>query len=139
MEKLVKHKHVKSIGVSNFTIPDLQILLSTCHIRPVVNQILMHPYVMAKQTPLLEYMESHQIIPEAYSALIPLTSKPGGPVDEPVQKIGERLGAKPEQVSVIWEDVVEMGREKSRRQEDHGRADDGFDAQVLLAYVRAKG
>jgi len=44
MEKLVKNGKVKSIGVSNCTIPLLYDLLAGCEIRPVYNQIESHPY-----------------------------------------------------------------------------------------------
>lgn len=47
-------------------------------------------------------MAAQHIVPEGYSTLIPLTSKPGGPVDKPVNKIAERLGVKPEQVLLAW-------------------------------------
>ncbi|WWC85463.1 uncharacterized protein L201_000326 [Kwoniella dendrophila CBS 6074] len=102
LEELKKLGYVKSIGVSNFTKEDLQELLSSCHIKPVVNQILLHPYVIKQQTPLLDYMSTHHIVPEGYSTLIPLTSKPNGPVDKPVNEIAKRLNVKPEQVLLAW-------------------------------------
>jgi diketogulonate reductase-like aldo/keto reductase len=64
--------------------------------------VLLHPYVISSTNPLLEYMESQNIVPEGYSTLIPLTSRPGGPVDKPVNKIAERLGIQPEQVLLAW-------------------------------------
>jgi diketogulonate reductase-like aldo/keto reductase len=45
MEELVDLKLVKSIGVSNFRINDLKEILSTCKIKPVVNQIEFNPYL----------------------------------------------------------------------------------------------
>ncbi|EIW71324.1 hypothetical protein TREMEDRAFT_67700 [Tremella mesenterica DSM 1558] len=102
MEALQKEGKVKSIGVSNFNIVQLGEILATCTIKPVVNQILLHPYVIATTTPLLEYMKTQNIVPEGYSTLIPLTSRPGGPVDEPVNAIAKRLGAKPEQILLAW-------------------------------------
>ena len=58
---------------------------------------------MIKETePLLAYMKDHHIVPEAYSALIPITQHPDGPVTEPVNKIAEELGKKPEQVLLAW-------------------------------------
>ncbi|GHJ83636.1 hypothetical protein NliqN6_0038 [Naganishia liquefaciens] len=101
-EKLKKEGLVKSIGVSNFTVKDLETLLKTANIKPVVNQILLHPYVIHQQTPLLEYMHEQNIAPEGYSSLIPLTSRQGGPVDKPVAEIGKRLKVEPEQVLLAW-------------------------------------
>ena len=51
---------------------------------------------------LLEFMTQQQIVPEGYSLLIPLTQKPGGPVDKPVNAIAQRLSVKPEQVLIAW-------------------------------------
>ncbi len=87
---------------TSFTVDNLKELLASCSVKPVVNQILLHPYVIRQTVPLLEYMAEQHIVPEGYSTLIPLTSKPGGPVDKPVEKIAERLGVKPEQVLLAW-------------------------------------
>ena len=81
---------------------ELKTLLASCTIKPVVNQILLHPYVIASTTPLLEYMAEQHIVPEGYSTLVPLTSKPGGPVDKPINKLAEKYGAKPEQILIAW-------------------------------------
>ncbi|TGA66320.1 aldo/keto reductase [Dichelobacter nodosus] len=58
---------LKAIGVSNFLISDLEFLFETCHIRPMVNQILLH----IGNTPfeLLKFCQQHQIVVEAYSPI----------------------------------------------------------------------
>lgn len=67
MEDAVKEGKVRSIGVSNFLVPDLENILSSCQIAPQVNQILSHP----GSTPftLIEYCVKHGIQPEAYSPI----------------------------------------------------------------------
>jgi len=102
MEEIREQGLVKSIGVSNFEVKDLAILLASAKVKPVANQILLHPYVYEQQRPILEYAAKHHIVIEAYSALIPITSLPGGPVDEPVHAIAERLHATPDQVLLAW-------------------------------------
>jgi alcohol dehydrogenase (NADP+) len=67
MEKLVELGLVKSIGVANFTRPQLDSLLSYATIKPVVNQIEMHPYL--SQVELLKYCKSKDIVVTAYSPL----------------------------------------------------------------------
>jgi len=102
MEEIYKLGYAKTIGVSNFSIEDLKVLLHSCSIRPVVNQILIEPYVIEYTQPLLDFMAHQHIVPEGYSCLRPLTSVPGGPVDKPMYAIAERLGLKPEQVLLAW-------------------------------------
>ncbi|KAJ7659604.1 Aldo/keto reductase [Mycena polygramma] len=101
MEDIQAHGLVKSIGVSNFEVADLAILLASAKVKPVANQILLHPYVVV-QLPILEYAAKHKIVIEAYSALIPVTTLPGGPVDAPVHAIADRLRVTDDQVLLAW-------------------------------------
>lgn len=89
MEQLVEDGLVKSIGkvyhvytqkeklitpllgVSNFTIPMLEELLKHCKIKPVVNQVEIHP--LLPQEELLEFCNKHGIALTAYCPL----SNPG--------------------------------------------------------------
>ena len=58
---------LKAIGVSNFLIEDIESLLETAKIKPMVNQILLH----ISNTPLelVEYCQGKDIIVEAYSPI----------------------------------------------------------------------
>ncbi|NTU73649.1 aldo/keto reductase [Candidatus Roizmanbacteria bacterium] len=67
MEKLVKKGLVKSIGVANVTTTMLIDLLSYANIKPVINQIELHPYT--SQDSLVEYCIGNQITVTAYSPL----------------------------------------------------------------------
>ncbi|KAF9548284.1 Aldo/keto reductase [Agrocybe pediades] len=102
MEGLKNAGLVKSIGISNFEIKDVEILLASAKIPPAVNQIILHPYVYKKQAPLLEYSAKKGILIEAYSPLIPVTQRPGGPVDVPVKAAAKRLGATEDQILLAW-------------------------------------
>ncbi|KAH9975425.1 NADP-dependent oxidoreductase domain-containing protein [Lactifluus volemus] len=64
MESIKNTGLAKSIGVSNFGINDLAILLASAKIRPAANQILLHSYVYVGQAPLLAYHVAHQEIPD---------------------------------------------------------------------------
>ncbi|KAJ7049535.1 Aldo/keto reductase [Mycena amicta] len=92
----------KSIGVSNFSVQDLTVLLASAKIKPAVNQILLHPYVYAQQKPIIEFSKKHGIVIEAYSPLSPINRVPGGPLDKPVQAIASRLGVTPGDVLLAW-------------------------------------
>ncbi|KAJ7119704.1 NADP-dependent oxidoreductase domain-containing protein [Mycena epipterygia] len=102
MEDIQAQGLAKSIGVSNFQVNDLAILLASAKVKPAANQILLHPYVYAQQLPILEYAAKHKIVIEAYSPLIPITSLPGGPLDAPVSAIAERFGVSMDQVLLAW-------------------------------------
>ncbi|KAI8983083.1 NADP-dependent oxidoreductase domain-containing protein [Pilobolus umbonatus] len=67
MEKIYKEGKAKSIGVSNFTIPMLEELLSQCEIPPAVNQVEIHPAL--PQDELLAYCKNKNIALTAYSPL----------------------------------------------------------------------
>lgn len=58
---------VKSIGVSNFLVDDLQNILEDCRIKPMVNQILLH----IGETPqdLISFSDEQDILIEAYSPI----------------------------------------------------------------------
>ncbi|KDQ55523.1 hypothetical protein JAAARDRAFT_134095 [Jaapia argillacea MUCL 33604] len=102
MEAIKSAGYAKSIGISNFNVPQMETLVASAKFVPTVNQILLHPYVYAEQAPILEYGAKHGIVIEAYSSLIPLTSQTGGPVDIPVNAIAARLGKAPEQILLAW-------------------------------------
>lgn len=104
MEQLVEMGLVKSIGVANFSTIALLDLLTYCKIKPVVNQIELHPY--NSQVDLLGFMEHENIIATAYSPL----GTPGGlkindPVlieDEVINKIAQKHKATPAQILLEW-------------------------------------
>ncbi|KAG8894378.1 hypothetical protein FRB99_001315, partial [Tulasnella sp. 403] len=101
-EEVLKEGLTKSIGVSNFTVPQLELLMKHAKITPAVNQINFNPYKLAEMEPVLNYCRKHGVVVEAYSPLTPITRQPGGPVDEPVRKAAERLNATPGQILLAW-------------------------------------
>lgn len=87
MEKLIKKGLVKSIGVANFTGPMLVDLLTYAEIKPVMNQIELHPYNI--QADLIEFCRYKEIAVTAYSPLGRQGADRDGPklFDEHVVKI----------------------------------------------------
>ncbi|XP_038561048.1 aldo-keto reductase family 1 member B1 isoform X2 [Micropterus salmoides] len=65
MEALQASGKVKSIGVSNFNILQLERLLALCRVPPAVNQVELHPYLV--QTEMIEFCKSKNIALTAYS------------------------------------------------------------------------
>lgn len=58
--------------------------------------------MLASTEPLLEYMRQHDIALEAFYILDPLTKRPGGLVDKPLNAIAYRLDKAPEQILLAW-------------------------------------
>ena len=73
---------MRSIGVSNYDVATLSVILALAKIKPAVNQIRYHPYNTLAQAPVLELASEHGIVTAAYSSLTPITKEPGGPFDK---------------------------------------------------------
>jgi diketogulonate reductase-like aldo/keto reductase len=101
MERALEAGYTRSIGVSNFGVDDLEQLLATATVAPVVDQVQFSPYEY--RTALLDAAEEHQIALEAYSPLGTgrhLTS-------DAVANIAQRYGRTPAQVLIRW--CIERG------------------------------
>ncbi|KAJ7510050.1 NADP-dependent oxidoreductase domain-containing protein [Mycena galericulata] len=92
MEAVQAEGLAKSIGVSNFGLEDLKTIVPGAKVVPSVNQIELHPYIWKAAEPVVKYCLEHGITPESYGGLSPLVRAPGGPVDEVLPAIEERLG-----------------------------------------------
>jgi len=68
MEDIYKSGKAKAIGVSNFEIVHLENILSNCSVKPMVNQIEVHPGCYHKE--LIDYCNSKGIVVEAYAPLV---------------------------------------------------------------------
>ncbi len=68
LEELSKKGYLRTIGVSNYGIKDLQKLLKTAEITPAVNQVEFHPFLNQKK--LREFCRAKNIIIEAHSPLL---------------------------------------------------------------------
>jgi diketogulonate reductase-like aldo/keto reductase len=96
MERARALGYARSIGVSNFSVAELQQLLATATVPPVVNQVQFSPYAYRKV--LLDACEQNGIVLEAYSPLGTgrhLSSKT-------VAQIAQRHARTPAQVLLRW-------------------------------------
>ncbi|KAK9799423.1 hypothetical protein WJX73_008509 [Symbiochloris irregularis] len=109
MEKLVDEGLVKSIGISNFSVPKTKELQSYARIKPVVNQVEIHPFW--RNDKLWEYAQSSKSIHlTAYSPLAsPDSAEAMGNTEQPslledptVVEIAKKLGKSPGQVLVRY-------------------------------------
>jgi len=88
--------HARSIGVSNFSVAELQELRAVATVQPVVNQVQFNPFVYRRA--LLEHCEENGIALEAYSPLG--TGRHLG--DATVAKVAQSVGRTPAQVLIRW-------------------------------------
>jgi len=96
MERARELGYTRSIGISNFNVAEIEALLSTVNVPPVVNQLQFSPYEYRKA--LLDACAQHEIALEAYSPLGTgrhLSSETAG-------RIAQRLGRTPAQVLLRW-------------------------------------
>ncbi|MGG1551051.1 aldo/keto reductase [Paenibacillus ferrarius] len=97
LEDLYLAGRVRAIGVSNFHVRHLETLMQTARIKPMVNQVELHP--MLAQQELDAYCLEHGIQLEAWSPLMQ-----GQLLEHPVlQEIGARHGKSVAQVILRWD------------------------------------
>lgn len=67
LEEAYKAGKLKAIGVSNFQISDIESLVKTAEVKPMVNQILLH--ISNTPAELVDYCQKNDIVVEAYSPI----------------------------------------------------------------------
>jgi diketogulonate reductase-like aldo/keto reductase len=97
LEEAYKAGKIRAIGVSNFKKADIENILKTCTVKPMVNQILAHISNTPKE--LIEYCESEGILVEAYSPVA------HGELmkNEAVLKMAEKYGVSVPQLSIRYD------------------------------------
>lgn len=65
MEELQKEGKIKNIGVSNFNTAQLKDILDNCEIKPVINQVEIHPYL--QNDTLVDFCHKHNVAVSAYA------------------------------------------------------------------------
>ena len=98
MEDAYKEGKLRAIGVSNFYPHTLTNFCETVEIKPVVNQVELHPYFTQENA--LETMKYYEVQPEAWA---PLGGGRYKPFDDPMlQKIAAAHGKTVGQVILRW-------------------------------------
>lgn len=97
LEKSYSDGKVKAIGVSNFQIHHLEDLLESAKVKPVVNQVELHPQLSQRE--LLEYCNSKDIRLEAWSPL----GRGKFVEHEELKAIGRKYGKTSAQVILRWD------------------------------------
>ena len=95
--ELKEQGRIRSIGVSNFRVEDLELIEAETGVLPVLNQIEVHPYLGNAE--LRAFHAEKGIVTESWSPL----GQGGGELEDPVvTQVAEAHGASPAQVLLAW-------------------------------------
>lgn len=104
MEDPYHEGKVKAIGVSNFLPHHLEELMETATVKPVIDQIEVHPG-FPPHTEEVNWLQSHDIAVEAWA---PLGGQGSKVMSNPtINKIAEKYGKSAAQVTLRW--ILERG------------------------------
>ncbi len=103
LEKIYQDGRVRSIGVSNFHVQHLELLLKETTVIPVINQIEFHPHLTQEE--VRHYCKEHSIQVEAWSPLM------NGSLleEELIQQLASKYSKTPAQIVLRYDvqhDVV---------------------------------
>lgn len=109
MIKLYREGKARAIGVSNYSIRELNEVLQNSDVVPAVNQVEFHPFLYDEE--LLNFCRNNRIQLEAYS---PLTR--GKKLNhQNIVKVAKKYGKTPAQVLIRWslqQDIVVIPKSK---------------------------
>ncbi len=98
MEKAYKEGKVKAIGLSNFTVEQIQEILASCEVKPAVLQTEVHPYSQEKE--LKEFLDQEGIVIQAW---YPLGHGDKALIEEPLfDRLGKKYGKRNAQIILRW-------------------------------------
>ncbi len=108
MESLLREGLVRAIGTSNMTEAKMRLLLRDCSVRPVANEMELHPHF--QQPELFSFMVANGIQPIGFSPLgspsrpaRDRTPEDTSELEDPViAGIAQRLGVHPAAVCLMW-------------------------------------
>jgi len=114
MEELVDRGLVRHIGTSNMTVPKMRLLLRDARIKPVANEMELHPHF--QQPEFFRYLIENGIQPIAFSPIgsparpeRDRTPEDTSPLEDPaICQIARRLGVHPAVVCIKW--AVQRGQ-----------------------------
>jgi 2,5-diketo-D-gluconate reductase A len=128
MEEIYADGLCRAIGVSNFNPHHLRRLFGETEVRPAVNQIEVHPYLV--QDDVRAFDAEHEIVTEAWSPIAQ-----GKVLDDPaIEAIAQRLGRSPAQVVLRWH--VQRGDVVFPKSVTPARMEENFD---LFSFELSEG
>ncbi|TGJ83516.1 hypothetical protein E0Z10_g5249 [Xylaria hypoxylon] len=102
LEVIQASGRARSIGVSNFSVSDLETILKTARVVPALNQIEFHPYLQHEPDGLLAFCREKQIAVSAYGALTAVLKAKPGPCDDVHAELAKKYGVSEADVALRW-------------------------------------
>ncbi|GAA6238578.1 MAG: aldo/keto reductase [Spiroplasma phoeniceum] len=96
LETAYKAKKIRAIGVSNFEVSHLQELIAISEIKPMVNQVELHPGL--NNTDVVKFCQANNIIIESWATLMQGQCM----TNSTVLKIAEKHQKSPAQICLKW-------------------------------------
>ncbi|MBK2404760.1 aldo/keto reductase [Erysipelothrix rhusiopathiae] len=96
-EEIYRNKRAKAIGVSNFNVEQLEILLEEATVIPMVNQIERHPYLVQEE--LKKVCDRHNIACEGWMPI----ARNKVSESEAIVKLAQKYHKTPAQITLRWQ------------------------------------
>ncbi|KAG7719822.1 hypothetical protein KL949_001401 [Ogataea haglerorum] len=109
MEQCKKEGLAKRIGISNFTVQDIEEILREASVKPEVHQIEYNAFLQNQTPGIVDFCKKHGIELEAYAPLGPLTkgdktSGVGKKFDDYLSSLEKKYGKTKTQILLRWVD-----------------------------------
>ncbi|KAI3320702.1 Aldo/keto reductase [Xylariaceae sp. AK1471] len=102
LEAIQASGRARSIGVSNFSVSELETILQTARVPPAVNQIEFHPYLQHTPDKLLDFCREKKIAVAAYGPLTAVIKAKPGPCDDVYAELAKKYGVEEADVALRW-------------------------------------
>ncbi|RYP06789.1 hypothetical protein DL764_002949 [Monosporascus ibericus] len=116
MEAIKASGKARSIGVSNFEQPDIEVILQTAKIIPAINQIEYNPYFQHGN--LIKFLREKNIAFAAFSPLAAITTARPGPLDDTYTELAKKYGVTESDIALRWcidQDIVAVTTSHSQQ------------------------
>lgn len=100
MEAIKASGKARSIGVSNFLVDHLEVILKTAEVKPAINSVEYHPYLQTEG--LMEYHRQHGIAMSWYGPLAPLSAASGSAVANLWKELAIKHGVSESEIGLRW-------------------------------------
>ena len=134
LEDAYEEGKVKAIGVSNFSIDDLENIMNNCKIKPMVNQILCH--IGNTPVDVIKFCQEHDIVVESYSPI----AHGAALKNEVIKKMAEKYNVSVAQLCIKYTlqlDTISIPKASSREHiADNAKLDFEISQEDMIELIK---